>query len=346
MPPEHVIIEYGAGGAGKTSTAGTLALWIYQTYGKKTRFYFSDTSIKPLRPLIDKGIIETMQVDLWAQYPFLTLDLITKGAWPKEPSQPGSPLLPAQRQWRECPFCQKEAGGTAQVIPISCSSCKKPLAGVLAPVKSEPVNGFDKVGCLIYEGLTSFGDIMMRSMSRRLARGETIGVIEKDKTTIFQDGQGEDGKPFMIGGYTWSHYNVAQDYIQQFVANTKTLPVEVVLWTALEEQALENGKKIYAPMYPGRQVQAKCISWFTDVLHLDLVPTGRKDGGFETVERKLFLEPHFAPDDPTFPYKAKCSAPPEGGMPRVIKPDFAVFFGELKKANDKAAQFVELKKDA
>lgn len=333
---------------GKTNSISTLALYVHKEYGLKTRVYTADTGgYNPLKPLQERGILDVMSVDLW-DHPFLTIEQCSKGFWPEDPSLPNSPLKPMVRNWKPCPLCSEDSGATMHAVVLKCKSCGKPYPpGTVLRIQTDLINGGDSVGAIAFEGLTAFGDLVMESMSKRTAQGEDIGP--QAAHTKFEDGSftNEAGveKKFMIGSNSPAHFGIAQDHIHGWVKNSKLLPVKQVCWTALEQKAEEGGMKgggrIYAPSIPGKAASGKCLSWFTDVIHMDLLSKGKDPSGIEQLERKFFLTPHYAPDDPLVPYKAKVSAPAQGLMPKTLEPDFRVFFAELKKAHARTKEALD-----
>jgi hypothetical protein len=208
---------------------------------------------------------------------------------------------------------------------VTCKSCSQRVLG--KPIlHRDKVRGAETVGLYAFEGLTAFGELMLRRLRQ----------VDKGGGNSIKDGETTISNPGM------QHYGMAQSYISQYVTNSRQIPFDV-LWTALELKSDEDGKPLYGPALPGKKLTALCIPWFTDVLHLDAI--AKVDGkglrlkdsnGQEILERKLYLMPHFPPDNPTQRFAAKTSAPAGGGMPTVIDADMGVFFTELEKAVEKA----------
>jgi hypothetical protein len=270
---------------------------------------------------------------------FLTLDLATKGWWPEDPSEPNSPLLAPFAKWKECPNCQKDVGAKGFSLPPKCASCGVTLAaGTFCKTRTTYANGFDAVGAVVFEGFTSFGEALLRRLR----------TINPEGGRTIDDKAG-DGSVFKISAPGQQHYGDSQAYLGQFVANSKTIPTDRVLWTALENRGEEDGKQVYGPKGPGQALTATCIPWFTDVIHLDGVAKTEKglvvkDAlGMEVVERKLFLAPHYPADNKLFLFRAKTSAPLSGGMPTVL--DFPAqgntmekLFGLIEEAKKKSGE--------
>lgn len=286
---------------------------------------------KAYEPLVEAGIVEIWPIDSFNEASIFTnLDFATKGWWPFDPTTPDSILLPPVRMWRPCPFCNEDSGSTGNAQVGACAKCKRPFPqGTRLERCVEAINGFENVGAYVFEGATSFGNAMLNRLRK----------VDPGGGRQVKDGE------FTISGLGKQHYGDAQNYAGIQVANTHTIPVPIVLWTALELRGVdEENKPAYGPAFPGKALLEKCIPWFTDVIHLDILPTGNKTkDGIEVVERKLFLSPHFPPDCKPFGFFAKKSAPLGGGFPDVV--DFTasgntaeVVFEGMREAKDRAKQ--------
>lgn len=317
VTPKTVAMFYGAGGMGKSTLGAQMAAYIFRTTGKKTRVVNMDGggTANAYNVLLEKGIAEIWNLDHWDEKSlFLTLDLATKGWWPEDTNEPNSPLLPPFSKWKECPTCQKDVGAKGFALPAKCLSCGATLAaGTFCRTRTTYANGFDAVGAAVFEGFTSFGEALLRRLR----------TINPDGGRVIVD-KSPDGTSFNISAPGQQHYGDAQAYLGQFVANSKTIPTERVLWTALENRGEEEGKSIFGPKGPGQALTATCVPWFTDVVHLDGVAKMKgglieKDAsGMEVIERMLFLEPHYPADNKVFLFRAKTSSPLLGGMPKMI----------------------------
>lgn len=332
VSPDNVGLVYGQGAAGKSNLVARAISYLWKKFGIKGRVVNADGggTQKALQPLIDKGVAQVWHIDQWDDRSiFSTLDLATKGWWPEDTDTPNSPLLPPVSEWKECIFCHGESGAKGLTMVTQCISCGKAFpAGTLLKVRRTATPQFEGIGFLGFEGLTAFGDLLMR----RLKKVDPMGG-----NTIL------DGE-YKISSSGQQHYGSAQSYLAQYVANTRTLPVKMVMWTALENRGDDEGKPLFGPKGPGKALTTACIPWFTDVLHLDVIAKRQggtlvKDAnGMEVLERKLFLAPHFPPDMPQYKFAAKSSAPADGGMPLVIDASMEVYFTELEKAFKKAGE--------
>lgn len=340
--PSNVMMVYAQGGMGKSTLGAQLAAYVFKATGKKTRVVNMDGggTRNAHAYLIERGVSEVWDLDQWDEKSlFLTLDLASKGFWPEDTQEPNAPLLPPFSKWKECPSCQKDVGAKGYALPAKCASCGATLAaGTFCRTRTTYANGFDAVGAVVFEGFTSFGEALLRRLRTINPEG---GRVVEDKQA--------DGTSFKISAPGQQHYGDAQAYLAQYVANSKTIPTGLVLWTALENRGEEEGKQIYGPKGPGQALTTTCIPWFTDVIHLDGVAKTKnglieKDSnGQEIVERKLFLAPHYPADNKLFLFRAKTSAPLTGGMPSLL--DYPAtgntaerLFQEIAKAKAKAGE--------
>ena len=332
--PLRNILLYGSGGIGKSTTLATAAAYVWKNRKKKTRIVNADGggTSSALQGLIEEGIVEIWNVDQWDDKSiFLTLDLATKGWWPKDATTPNAELLPPAREWKECPLCSGDTGAKGLSAVAKCGTCGKDIpSGVSLKFHREPINGLESISLVGFEGFTSFGDLLMRRLRK----------VDPSGGRSISDGD------FKISAPGQQHYGDAQSYLQSFVANVRLIPVEFVMWTALEIKSDDDGKPLYGPKGPGKALTSTCIPWFTDVLHLDAYPkvdgTGKNvknADGTEALERKLFLAPHFPPDNKVYKFAAKSSAPSfGGGMPLSMEPDMRVFFAKCDEAYKKAKE--------
>lgn len=329
---------YGAGASGKSTRLAEAAEYMWATQKKKTRVVNADGggTRSAFQHLIDHGVAEVWDIDLWAESRsiFDLLDLATKGWWPTDLETPGSSLVPSVQEYRKCPHCGKNVASTESgySIPKSCVTCGTALGSGVLPTTVRLINPPD-LGLVCFEGLTAFGDLMLRRLRN----------VDSSGGNSIKDGD------YKVSSPGQQHYGMAQSYTAQFVSNSRQLPVDLVIWTALELRSDDDGKPLYGPALPGKALTAKCIPWFTDVLHLDMLPkvdpksgTRLKDReGMELVERKLFLMPHFPPDNPTYKFAAKTSAPMAGKMPVVLDADMKKFYIELEAAIQRARETLQ-----
>ena len=319
---------YAVGGAGKSTLAAQVAAHVWRTMGKCTRVVNADGggTSSAFQALAELGAAEIWDIDLWNEGSlFQTLDFATKGYWPIDPTTPNTTLMPPTRDWKPCPECKENTGAGLFGMVQKCGSCGVVFPpGTLLPLRRDPINGMEDVGCYVFEGLTAFGELLLRRLR----------TVDSSGGNVIND------SGFKVTSPGMQHFGGAQSYLAQFVSNFRQLPVEIVVSTALELRSDDDGKPLYGPALPGKALTARCIPWFTDVLHLDVLAKRDAKGvvknaeGFEVLDRKLFLAPHFPPDNVAYKFAAKTSAP--GGMPLAIEADMEVFFSNLAAAQERA----------
>lgn len=304
--PNNVILGYAQGGMGKSTLGAQFAAWVWKTLKKKTRVVNADGggTVNAHGPLVEDGIVSIWNLDLWDERSaFLTLEQASRGWWPENLEEPNSPLVAPYSSWKECPSCKEDVGAIGFNLPKACKSCKVPLAaGTFCRTRYSITPEFSEIGCYIFEGFTAFGDILMRRLRQINPEG----------------GRSITDAGYKIAAPGQQHYGDAQTYLAQYVTNSKNIPVDLVYWTALENRGEEDGKQIYGPKGPGQALTPLCIPWFSDVIHIDSGATTKDAGGMEVVQRKLYLAPHYPPDNKFFLFKAKTSAPVAGGMSPVL----------------------------
>ncbi len=299
--------------------------------------------IEPFLPAIECGFIDAVDISNWAN-PFATFQYLSAGWWPVDANVVNSPVKPGFKDYRLCLHCNRDCGATTLVAVPKCQACGKdiPPGVALKPVR-EAINGMEDVGAYGFEGLTSWGDKCQQLQADKLAMGDpgaSAGSQDSGKggsSLRFQDGLDPAGKPVMVAGNAQPHYGASVDYLNRFVRNSDMLPGWKI-WTALERIGKEENtnKLIVGPSVPGRAGVDKVIGWFNSVLHLELIEGTKRPDGTVPVERKVYLNTHFAPDAPGVPFRAKLSVPFVEGVPTTCPADFPSFIKVLEDARAKA----------
>src|SRR6185503_15761931 len=97
------------------------------------------------------------------------------------------------------------------------------------------------------EGLTSIGDAVMKALRLKGAKiGESPNYTFVEGTETFY-------------GSNMSYYGFIQDVLYEFVNNFGQLPVQYVMWTALESKG-EDDQRVatYGPSIAGKKAISKC----------------------------------------------------------------------------------------
>jgi hypothetical protein len=160
----------------------------------------------------------------------------------------------------------------------------------------------DDIGLYAFEGLTSFGDIMMRHLSATKTR------LSQDPAYTYKDGVTE------FSGTNMSYYGEVQNRIYDLVVKSSVLPVERVIWTALEGRGEEEGTKAptYGPSIVGKKSTGKAGQWFGNMVHLEMLVTEVADPATKQLNinqrRVMYLQPHADPLT-KIPFPAKVRVP-------------------------------------
>ena len=127
---------------------------------------------------------------------------------------------------------------------------------------------WSKIGMYGNEGLTCFGDIILRWLrlgGKSLSQDPNYSIQEKDELTGMQE---------TFYGSNMSYYGFIQDTLFELVANFAQLPIQRVIWSALEARGEDqtSGETVIGPALAGKKAGPKVPSWVGDCLHFDLAP--------------------------------------------------------------------------
>lgn len=172
-----------------------------------------------------------------------------------------------------------------------------------SPVVPPDAGTWEVYGFGAFEGLTSFGDMILDSLS-----GSKASLSQDPSYSWSQDG-------IEFSGENQSYYGFMQKELQRKVALSHLLKYEKVLWTGQESKGEEKGGGIiYGPMIGGRKATGKAAGWFLNVFHMDVIQKGTVTTDIRTgqklaeVEHILFLKTHIDPLT-LIPYPCKLRAP-------------------------------------
>lgn len=270
----------GTTGTGKSALEGTLAEWVWETYGKVTRLYTSDGGGFPsnVQALMRLGIMQVFRMrtrDLPdGSLSFETCLRSTQGWWPRQitPSTGEVPrgiaMVPPITE-RYQMFCVN--GHLVKQVPFAslltaslCPQCRvmtdKSNARVVKESQTTP--GFEQVGAVCFDGLTSMLSWMMSDMSQRSGRLELKG----EEGAI---GGKINSGDLKIGGSSRSHYGFAQSRAEEMVLNSLSIPGLVVppVFTALTMETMDEGDlSVRGPLLIGKAKTAEAGAWFGDCL--------------------------------------------------------------------------------
>jgi hypothetical protein len=315
----------GATGSGKSALLGTLAEYVWETYQKVTRLNTSDGGGFPanIQALMRLGIMQVFRMrtrDLPdGSLSFETCLRASQGWWPQRinPSTgecfPGEKMIPpiTERYEMNCPngHVVKVVPFQSLLTPALCPTCRvmTDRGSMRVRKTSQTTKGFEAVGAVCFDGLSSMLSWMMSDMSQRSGRLELKG----EEGAI--GGKINSGE-LKIGGSSRSHYGFAQSQAEAIVLNALSIPGLVVppVFTALTMETMDEGDlSIRGPKLAGKAKTDEAPAWFGDCLE-SMVVKNDKD---ERIYR-LYLSEFV--DDAGVRHLVKNRAAP-GTMPAVLE---------------------------
>lgn len=284
----------GPTGSGKTALLATLMEHVYQTTGKVTHFATSDGGGFPtiVQGLIQKGICRVWRMrtrDLPdGSLSFETCLRAAQGWWPRRLNAltgecpPGEPLVPpiTERYVMKCPsgHVVKTVPFQALLTPQMCPTCKVHTTkeNMSVTKTAGQTKGFEDVGAVMFDGMTSMLSWMLSDMGQRSGRLELKGEEGAIGGKIISG-------DLKLGGNTRSHVGFAQTRAEELVLNSLSIPNLVVppTWTALTMEATdEGGLSIRGPKLAGRARTDEGPSWFGNCLETAVVKTDKDERQF------------------------------------------------------------------
>lgn len=198
---------------------------------------------------------------------------------------------------------------------------------------------WEQVGFYAFEGLTSIGDTIIRQLKADKAHLSQDPSYTYAEEPVVMEGGGK--KVISYSGGNMSYFGFGQDQLYDFVLKTHLLPVEKVLWTALEGKGEEEGTRmpVFGPAIIGRKSTGKATQWFGNSVHVEqLCTVGVKDasGHGEVIERPvMYTRTHSGKDNIPFPCKHRAPYQLADKVPLVFDPpDMAALYRLLDKLNE------------
>jgi hypothetical protein len=222
------------------------------------------------------------------------------------------------------------------VLPIIVTNAKYPIEALSqlcqgywpdpwpdGPLKLQPQG--EPVGAYAFEGLTSYGDIILRHLAAHKTK------LSQDPSYSYMDGKTE------FSGGNMSYYGEVQSRLYEYVTNSSLLPVkDKVLWTALEGRGEDQEKNpTYGPSIAGKKAIGKAGQWFGNMLHLELLVTNVLNADTKQLElqqrRVMYTQPHADPIS-KIPFPAKVRAPfdRKSEIEFFVEPDIAKLYDRLE----------------
>lgn len=249
MSRAKTILLYSESGNAKTSQCVHLARYIKRKYNKNTRLISSDgggwSSVEDEGLLYNAktnptGIVDAFNMTNRAKY-LADWRKLSTGLWPRV------------------------VKGDSSIGEDNTKGYRKFIG-----TTSEEWKG---IGCYFIEGLTSVGSGFISHISKQDNSKDSI-----TKVMYSAPGYDEDGEHF--GATDQGHIGMVQNELHNLTQQFGTLPVELVVWTALVGQATakalrkvgiaaEDMTLYFGPQLSGNAKTAEAPSWFSDCLHLE-----------------------------------------------------------------------------
>lgn len=270
----------GPSGSGKSALLGTLAEYVWETYGLILLLYSSDGGGFPakVQALAQKGIIRLFRMRTRdtqdGSLSFETCMRSCQGWWPQKINPatgevaPGVQMVPpiTEKYAMSCPngHLVKSVPFQSLLTATMCPTCKvmTDRGNMRVTKEAYRTKGFEQVGAVAYDGISSMLSWMMSDMGQRAGRLELKG----EEAAIGGKVISGDMK---FGGTTRSHVGFAQSRAEELVLNTLGIPNLVVppTFTSLTlETDDEGGLSIRGPKLAGRAKTDEAPQWFGNCL--------------------------------------------------------------------------------
>jgi hypothetical protein len=314
----------GKTGTGKSSLIATLADKVWQEHKKKTLYYLADGGGfgTQIEVLIKRGIVWVWKMRTRGEA-FETCARASQGWWPKDWNKltgetlPGCKLLKPITTRHEL-YCS--CGKLVNIQPkkefltkkmVSCE-CGKLINSTSDGVEVKDITirtpGFEDVGAVAFDGLTSMQQWVMDNLAERTANGTLKGEATGLGGVIMEG-------DYAAGGNNRAHYGFAQSRGESWILDSTAIPSTVAppIWTALEERGQMSDTKVavYGPKLAGGAKTSIAPQWVGNCLSLEI----RQDKENRNVHR-LHLQEWM--DDDGTPHLCKNRALP-GMLPPYLE---------------------------
>ena len=267
----------GPPGSGKTSLLYSFARYLWENYQKILLVASWDGGAIPT--IVQKGIQQGI-IRYWRARTrsaeglgLETLYLATKGYWPRRINaitgecSPACELV-APMTVRYDVNCDQghllvSVPSTALVQPMFCPTCKtmKNHAQLLVRELIARTKGFESVGGMAFDGLTSMTNVVLDHMDHQRGAGQ-IGGEKPAFGGVVTSGV------IKLGGNNRADIGFGQSRGRQFVDNALSIPglVEGPIFTALTNETTdEGGLPIVGAKLPGQAATDEASGWFGNV---------------------------------------------------------------------------------
>jgi len=222
------ILCYGRSGVGKSTQARYIAEYIHRTTGKKTRLIALDRGSlwAPCQDLVDEGIVIPLEFPTASEFnPMATMRKLRRGEWPEN----GVINRPTAVESKGPRGVEIKYKTNTKWIPWSEQDTAE-------------------IGAIVVDSLTSYALTLMSDSKQKNIR------IGQDATN---QPRTEDGET--AGTNTQSHYGDAHTEVLDAMNAFQALPVEIVMFTALEGLGTDDDGPMKRPAL-GPQTVGKAIN--------------------------------------------------------------------------------------
>ena len=274
----------GKTGTGKSSLIATLADKVWQEHKKKTLYYLADGGGfgTQIEVLIKRGIIWVWKMRTRGEA-FETCARAAQGWWPKDWNKETGETLPGCKILKPITikyelYCS--CGTLVNTQPkkslmlkrkIHCSKCNTLIDSSSPGVEVKDVTlrtpGFENIGAVAFDGLTSMQQWIMDDLAQKTANGELKGEMTGLGGTVMSG-------DYAAGGNNRAHYGFAQSRGETWILDSTAIPSMVAppIWTALEErgQTADNNLTVYGPKLAGGAKTSIAPQWVGNCLGLEI----------------------------------------------------------------------------
>ncbi len=281
----------GVTGAGKSYLLDTLVRYVWETYHKVTLLYSSDGGGFPtrLQASMQRGLVRVFRMrtrDLPdGSLSFETCQRSAQGWWPEKINATTGETTPGVRMVP--PITEKYDMACPQGHPVKSVPFQSLLTATLCPtcrVMTDKSNmrvtktahrtkGFEDVGAVCYDGLTSMLSWMMADMSQRAGRLELKGEEGAIGGKIISG-------DMKFGSNSRGHYGFTQSHAEQLALNSLGIPNLVVppVFTALTLETDDEGDlRVRGPKLAGRAKTDEAPQWFGNCLEAMVVKSPKDE---------------------------------------------------------------------
>lgn len=300
-PPRRLFtatLILGKPGSGKTSLLKTYADYLWEVHKKILLLYSWDGGAIPtdVQKGMKQGIIRFWRARTRSAegLGIETLYLAARGYWPRlinaetgETSPTVQLVPPVTVKYKvSCPngHLLLSVPSPALIVPTYCQPCASFIAQHDMRVEEElkRTKGFEMVGGVAFDGLTSMTDVVMDHMDRQRGAGNIGGEKPAFGGVVVSGNE-------KFGGNNRADVGFGQTRARQLVNASLGIPylVEGPVFTALTMEATdEGGLPIIGPKLPGRAATDEGSAWFGNVME-----TGKETDDKNEEHFVLYLRP-------------------------------------------------------